>query len=338
MLTLDLLSPEGGGADPTAAWHALLHALQTLDDYPGYPCEVHLVGDGELRVAGEGLIVDSSRTFSQLRLVGRGHVVLRASATLGRSMLTAEQGAPPLSIDGLRFEGSSQAPAISILQGAHVAITSSIFAANQQTAIFCHSGELELTASTFTANSHPTLPGGALRLLAAHATITTSEFRANRAAYGGAIAFEGDPSLALTRRHALRIRSSSFVDNHGVDGGAIAVRGAVADIFSSTFDANNASRAGGALHAQADSHVTLRDRTQLSANKANTGRSLFLGSGSLVVALPTRLGSWMSNVFECKGVRATHARRASCPLAARRLTRMVPFIPRSVPHPLRLQH
>jgi hypothetical protein len=74
-------------------------------------------------------------------------------------------------------------------------------------------------------------------------TVTESLFVANHARHhGGAIALFGGGSGTLS------VTRSTFYKNRAIDGGAIAIGGNTADVSTSTFVENHASRQGGALN------------------------------------------------------------------------------------------
>jgi hypothetical protein len=108
-------------------------------------------------------------------------------------------------------------------------------------------------------------------------TVTDSLFVGNRARHhGGAIALFGGGSGTLN------VTSSTFFKNSAIDGGAIAIGGNTADVSTSTFVENHASREGGALNG---SFATLNARNSTFVDNIGTNG----GNATYKVALTSNL-------------------------------------------------
>ena len=102
----------------------------------------------------------------------------------------------------------------------------------------------------------------------------------------------------------LEVSGSDFGGNRASYGGALAVRGAgsSARLEASTFEANVAAVAGGALHAAQAGAVVLAAGTLLSGSDGELGNAAPLGAslliatgGSVAYELPAPLGRWISS-------------------------------------------
>ena len=99
------------------------------------------------------------------------------------------QGAPKITLRGLRIEGNDDAPAVDVMGGEDVLIQECLFVANGASAIVVRAGghvlirDCKFMDNGRAAESH----GGALRAEGGRVSVERSLFVNNRALYGGAL-------------------------------------------------------------------------------------------------------------------------------------------------------
>ena len=269
---------------PVGAQSTLAQALEIARVTAGLIWELRLA-DGIYRAdsLSAGLrSIDSTFTGSELRVVSAtGNAVLigpqrrnrRALAsvngTADSSFFTVANGAPPVSLNGLIFNGSESGPAVSA-EGGQLDVDGCRFVGNPASALRVLSGAVRIRGSVFNANGAHTHPeGGAIQALGGDVDITHSTFEANIAQRGGAL------FASSTRRCWIR---------------------------QTTFARNNASAEGGAIFVRG-STITLSDQTLLESNTAEgSGQSTFIDASAVITyALPAPNGYWIPNTIRCSG-------------------------------------
>ena len=135
-------------------------------------------------------------------------------------------------------------------------------------------GALTISNASLTAGSASR--GGAILLKnGGQATVSDVTFSKNTAFFGGAIATE-------SASDQLRVRDSSFADNHAAtSGGAISADGGFVEVSGSAFVDNHAGARGGAIAA-------LRGRVEIS-NSTVSGNTAVKGGGIYVNGAETTL-------------------------------------------------
>ncbi len=267
---------------------------------------------GEVRLACNGTVVLNApiavEVGANLELNGNEQDVVLHGNGATRLFEVAPGGT--LTLRHVTLTGGSAANGGAIVNAGKLTVIDSTFAGNTagNAGAIDNSGALSITDSTFTTNAATSAggQGGAIRNgIEAVLTITTSTFSGNSASRGAGGAIEnffGTASLSastVTGNHALTgggidnvgsltVTRSTFDANHAVDGGAITNTPSVDDlpatamIANSTFHANNATVAGGALNNAGTGHATVINST-FAENAAGKGASVWSQTESLTL-------------------------------------------------------
>ena len=196
-------------------------------------------------------------------------VVIEATAngvplwTVGNGpTLTIRQGAPPVTLIGIRLEGAV------VVEGARLDVANVTFSAGFASVRRLHSAQALVTAP-------------ALSISGGHVTVRHA-------------VFEGySTSAAIISAGILELEDSVLKGNAAVRGGGMRVYGGHVTARRCLFEGNQAAESGGAIEVEGGT-VLLADRTLLLDNQAPLGRSLhLLPEGSLSYALPSPLARWI---------------------------------------------
>jgi hypothetical protein len=189
------------------------------------------------------------------------------------ALITVDDGAPPITLRELRFEGFDEWPVLS-LRGGRVRLVRCTFVRNRVCPVLVRAHGASLTVESCTFESNGEADNGAL---------------------GGALHADGG---------RVDVTSSTFTSNVASEGGALYVASsALVVVLASRFDSNRAAARGGAI-AVAGAHVTLGNGTLLVANDALEGGAVWISysepHSALVYMLPAPLGRWLPNAFMCE--------------------------------------